>query len=427
MRVIGLSAGSIVRPRGRSKLPMVELKKRAVTTARTRVRFRSDSAAAAKHDSSFGDYVDHLDFSAWQFFHAAKKTELASSFTATAARSRALGFAFQEADTFIWNTENFRKVDSGIFELEDFASTALAGRVGEATAYLTMMKWGYVYWDRLASVWSRAARKAKITHAKQVRATKILAAAGIKRPATEPDFVFEKADQTVALVEAKGSFVNPLLDNPTVKGDLRKALKQLSGWSKLITPKPMENYGIGTYLREESDTDHDDSLITFVDPPGEEDSDFEPIGLPSEMIRRANYGAWLIGMGLGSSGHALRQMQEKPLEEIALSVANIGGLDIAFAPLGFSFPEHWGHFPDHPLWWRHFDLPHRIIGIGLAVDVLRRIERAIRLPNEPVLSDVRSGEPSSIRGEDYWSLMADGSFLGRIADDGKWRVEHFKL
>lgn len=397
-----------------------------MTTARARLRFRSGSAARAQHASSFGDYSDSLTFSAWNFFHAAKKTELASSFTKSFADRRAQGFAFEHADTFIWDTDNFRKVDSDIFQLEDFASSGLAGRVGEAMAYLTMMKWGYVYWDRLASVWSRAARQKKITHSQQLHAAKLLAAVGMKSPSTEPDFVFEKANRTVALVEAKGSFVNPRMDNPTTKADMRKALIQLGGWSKLIAPKPSAVFGIGTYLREESDVGSDDSLIAFVDPPGEVGADLEPVDLPKDLIRRANYGVWLVGMGLGNAGRALMEMREKPAEQVSLPATSIDGMDIAFAPMAWSFSDETLHFPPSPLWWHEFGYrPHRMVAMGLRVEVLRLLEKAIRMPSAPVLMDIE-GEPLPMRGRDYWSVMPDGSFLGRIRED-KWRTELFDL
>jgi|GEM_PF-5939957 len=123
-------------PTGTSQLPLVEIEKAKVTTPHRSVRIRAGSRRRENEDCSYGAFdAQQLPFSSWQFFHAAKKTELTSTFTMQMADRRAFAFALEHENTFIWNTTNFRKRDSSVFSLEDFGETYLAGRVGEAIAY----------------------------------------------------------------------------------------------------------------------------------------------------------------------------------------------------------------------------------------------------------------------------------------------------
>lgn len=431
MRLIAPLQYIVSIPSGSSTLPIVELDKTKVRQPRSRVRLRRDSLRRHFVDSSLGNFSDHLSFSSWEFFHAAKKTELACTFTRRLADTRAVAFAVEHEQTFVWNTGNFRRTDSGVFALEDFAASGLAGRVGEAIAYLTMISWGYVYWDRCAVVWERAARRASISHSEQLRIAKFIrskVASG--RPNNEPDFVFENATRDVALMEAKGSFVHPAKDGPGVKTDLRQALKQLDAWSRVLAPPPHASFGIGTYLREHSDPSDDPSLIAFVDPPADAEEFSEPVSMPPDLVRRCNYGAWLIGMGLLSSGLALRNQQEKPTEEIVLPVSRIGDRDFAFVMHGWLppvwssrligvSPPHYGAMP-----WGGEPLV-----LGIAVDVLRRLGTAIQRPREPVLMDLQAETGESGLGaaaDRSWSIMPDGSLLG-VIPVGKLQTEIFKL
>lgn len=414
-------------PSGASTLPLVELDEGKVKTERRQVRLRKGSKKRKEADCSFGNFVGSLPFTAWEFFHAAKKSELASSFSAAQADRRAFAFAFEHEETFIWNTSNFRKTDSAVFALEDFASSGLAGRVGEAVAYLTMVKRGYIFWDRCATVWERAARQAKISHAEQLQVARYVASrVASGRPQNEPDFVFEKSNGEVALMEAKGSFVDPVKDNPSAKGDLRQALTQLAAWSGVIVPVPEKSFAIGTYLREEQDNGDDPSLIAFVDPPGEEILDFTSVRLPPDLIRRCNYGAWLTGMGLLSAGRSLRDSHRKAVEVISLPVVEVANHKFAVVPLGWEplAPERamviepwWSEFA--PL--RPWVLSDSLFVMGIEVEVLQTLGEAIHGLDPAALKQIKVLEYAELSRATpqgvHWSIMPDGSFIGTVARD----------
>ena len=151
------------------------------------IRIRRGSTKRSKSDCSFGKFSEHLSIDAWQFFHAAKKTELTTTFTTSQVDRRALLFAAEHSEFFVWNTGNLRRVDRSVFSLEDFAEGGLAGRFGEAVAYLTMVKWGYVYWDRIATLWERAVAKSGMTHPERVKRAKAIASKlGVARPDWNP-------------------------------------------------------------------------------------------------------------------------------------------------------------------------------------------------------------------------------------------------
>src|SRR5262245_36834632 len=90
-------------PTGRSILPIIELDRAKMT------RLRKGSKKRKQAHCSFGNYTDRLPIDAWPFFHAAKKTELTTSFTTASIDRRALCFAAEYEDLFVWNTANLRK------------------------------------------------------------------------------------------------------------------------------------------------------------------------------------------------------------------------------------------------------------------------------------------------------------------------------
>jgi hypothetical protein len=408
-------------PSGKSTLPLVELDKNQVTKKRKPVRLRKNSSRRRTADCSFGDFKETLDFTAWEFFHAAKKTELASSFSTKQIDRKALAFSLDHEETFIWDPSNFRKADRNIFALEDFASAGLAGRVGEAIAYLTMVKWKYVYWDRCEVVWQRAARIANVKHDEQLRLARHVKKEPFSRNSVpSPDFVFEKENGEVALMEAKGSFVHPRNDDPSAKADLSQALRQLKAWSEVISPTPKKSFGIGTYLREESDGTGDPSLVTFVDPEGGKNSNLTPVRLPADLIRRCNYGAWLNGMGLTASGRALRDVRQKARETFSLSVVRIRGIDFAITTEGWklSFLNSLDPFVPWDRPSRYYREP--TIGwlvMGIETNTLRLLGDAIHNRDTPLLSRLDLQNVAGIieeRQDTPWSVMPDGSFLGLL-------------
>lgn len=431
-------------PSGVSSLPIVELDRCDVETDHKQVRLRKGSKRRAAADCSFGTFCDSLSIDAWAFFHAAKKTELTTSFTAPFVDHRALCFAEEYKDLFTWNAPNLRRVDRSVFSLEDFAESGLAGRFGEAIAYLVMVKQGYVYWDRLAVLWERAASHSGMTHPEMVKSAKVLSSMiGRARPDLEPDFAFENIQGDVALMEAKGSFVHPTNDNPATKGDLRQALKQLGAWSGMVTPTPSKSFAIGTYFRDASDASGDPSLITFVDPPGETVAEMHPVDLPPDWIRRGNYGSWLIGMGYSESGNALRWARESPRQERNVLTTILNGQRYAFtisgvrlkpsSKLRFGWP--WlVYFPifDELFVDDHLRHPQILRDIGIAAfqvigiesSTLRLIEESLDDPHAESLiqHETEQGQDSSIapgRTSDGFtgSVFPDGTLLGEISPE----------
>jgi len=440
-------------PTGTSSLPIVELKRAEVQKDRKQIRLRRGSAKRAKSDCSFGNFVEHLSIDAWQFFHAAKKTELTTTFTTPQIDHRALHFAGEHADFFEWNTGNLRRVDRSIFSLEDFAEAGLAGRFGEAVAYLTMVKWGYVYWDRIAVLWERAAAKSGMTHPEQVRhAHAIATTLGVTRPDLEPDCAFEKATADVALMESKGSFVHPINDDPSAKDDLRHALDQLNAWSGLISPTPGKSFAIGTYFRDASDTTGDPSLITFVDPPGQAGTIPPAVEFPNDWIRRGNYGAWLVGMGFPESGNALRRGVEVSLPTRQIPVVSLNGRSFAITIEGLVVKRNRRIRGPHPLLRidplyfldeLHFHgFPARLLRdmgiaairvIGTELTTLRLVESSVlNASNTSLLAREGQADDAQARtASDGFtgSVFPDGTLMGQISPEMLMgtRMEEFKL
>ncbi len=440
-------------PSGTSTLPIVELDKVAVETDRVQIRLRKGSRKRSEADCSFGNFSDTLEVDAWPLFHAAKKTELTSSFTSDQIDRRALGFSAENDGLFIWNTDNLRRIDRSVFSLEDFAQTGLAGRFGEAVAYLTMIKWGFVHWDRISVLWERAAKHGGMTHNEMVRNAHVISARiASGRPDLESDFVFERATSEVALMEAKGSFVHPINDDPSIKDDLRHALKQLDAWSAMIAPPPAKSYAIGTYFRDVGDNNGDPSLIAFVDPPpAPSDEPVTPVEFPRDWIRRGNFGAWLIGMGFPNSGNALRHGIEIGLPEQELTIVNVGGREFVISfdgvvlkrsrsrPPVIPWEAPWilldEFFPPqfHPRFLRDMGvLAYRILGIDL--NTLRLVEESVLNPrSESLLRLARS--PSEVLESKRplngfaGSIFPDGTLFGSLAPELilETRTETFRL
>jgi hypothetical protein len=441
-------------PVGDATLPMVELDRQAIQAERKRVRLRKGSSKRSRASCSFGDFRDALKFDAWNFFHAAKKTELTTSFTSDDVDRKAVCFAEEHKELLLWNSGNLRRVDRSVFALVESSESDIAGRFGEAIAYLTMTKWGYTYWDRIAVLWERAAAHSGMAHPEMVRAAKVLSSkvyAG--RPDLEPDFAFEKSAGDVALMESKGSFVHPVRDDPSTKGDLKHALNQLEAWSGMIAPVPGKCFAIGTYLRDRSDN-HDPSLITYVDPPARRLDNVTPVELPDDWIRRGNYGAWLVGMGFVSSGNALRSARESEVVEHPLLVVGIGpsqfvitlqgmvvkrnrGWPVPIPPIWFDpwgFPDGWIEHPrELAMIARHFGCAaFRVLGIELSI--FRIIERSLGDPSTPALLGVepiqRPAGGQQENGPGFTgSIFPDGTLFGQITFDllADARLESFRL
>ncbi len=440
---------TLVAPQGVSSLPLVELDKAKVRAERRHLQLRKGSKKRREADCSYGDFGRSLRFNAWELCHAAKKTELTRTFTQLQVDTLGILFAHEHHSRFVWDTENLRCADGSGMWLEDFSGTGLAGRVGEALAYLAMIKlWGYVYWDRIASVWLRAARSAQIEHRDMVQVARYTGNLVGNLPSLQPDFIFEKSDRTLSLMEAKGSFVTPGNNRPDVKKALKHGLEQLDAWASLITPAPSNSVAIGSLLREASDPCEDPSLMVHVDPPPTGRPIIDPIALPPDGLRRANYGAWLGQMGFRGSGSALADGRQVETRPIVLPVVTLNGRDFALSTQGWRVDRRWPRlFP----WW-HFELLEDIppelridlmrdAGVtglfvsGLEVTILRAVSDALRMASsqalmelQPIVDfDTREGrQPEGF----YGSVMPDGSLLGIVSSNllgQQFRTETFAL
>lgn len=433
-------------PTGTSELPLVEIDRMKVQTKHSRIALPKSQRQVA--DCSYGAFgSDPLTFTAWELCHAAKKTELTRSFTARRADELGLLFAHEHHDRFIWDTDNLRCADGSGLWLEDFSGKGLAGRIGEALAYLTMTKmWKYAYWDRIASVWMRAARNATIKHEDMVRVARLTGNLTGQSLNLQPDFVFEKTDETVALMEAKGSFVTPGNERPDAKGPLKHGLDQTAKWAPRITPAPAKSIAIESLLREASDSCSDPSLILHVDPPAEGSPDIEPVEFRPDAIRRGNYGAWLMGMGFRSSGLALADRREIRTDEVELPIVKMNGQEFALSIHGWRVdrnrvePVPWWPFELWHVPWRHRFEFLRHVGVtgvyalGLEMMTLRAVCGALVNPSPSAMMDLPSidfDSQSGTRGPDgfYGSIFRDGSMMGIVNSRHleEMRTEKFAL
>jgi hypothetical protein len=263
----------------------------------------------------------------------------------------------------------------------------------------------------------------------------------------QPDFVFEKPDQAVALMEAKGSFVTPGNECPDAKAVLKHGLNQLAKWAPRISPSPAKSIAIGSFLREVSDPSSDPSVILHVDPPAEKIPDIIPFKFRPDAIRLGNFGAWLIGMGFRNSGFALVDRRGIDTSGVELPIINLKGFDFALSIQGWHAERHqFAQFPWWPfeLWhvpWRHRFEFLRDVGVngfyamGLEVHTLRAACAALKNPSSEAMMDLPTidfSRHNDAREQDgfYGSVMPDGSLLGVISSrhfEPKMRTEKFGL
>jgi hypothetical protein len=375
----------------------------------------------------------HLHISAWRLYHAAKKAELAYSFTTQQIDHLACCFANEHHEAFRWNGQELR-LTSGVTDMYESAAQASRARlIGEGMLLLAMQHKGYAFWDRLDLLVKRALRKQALKHPESVQRArairKRLAARGNRKRC---DFVLENAQRETALAEAKGAFCSPSTASP-IKSDLREALQQLAATKPLISPQPAKSYAIGTYLREEEDRHNEGSLIALVETDGQDGADVT-VELPPGAVRRGNYGAWLVGMGFPEAGNALRNSMTREEVRVSLPMTRVGGHHYAFVVTGLILSaRHWWRllreFPDYWLYDLEDWLPFahalgdvELTILGLRVDALESISRALR-PTDP--DPVLSIEPTmEIESDEFGrSIMPDGSICGAITVKSMREIE----
>ncbi|QDU44582.1 hypothetical protein Mal52_30670 [Symmachiella dynata] len=426
-------------PRGSSTVPIVELEKSAVSTPNRRIvrspqKWPNDDSALAT--TCLGHAKTELPIEAWQFYHAAAKTELAGSFDEDAVKMGALGIAFQTASLLRWSGETLRLRRSGIFSRKDSSRTALAGRFGEAATYLFMLQQGYIYWDHIPSLLERAMNDVRISHNEQVQFAQLIKKRfKRKTPEKEPDFAFETGQGVVALAEAKGAFVPPDSSPKMVKQNLAEGLEQVDAWANLISPQPKKLFAVGLYLREEADPYPDSSLLAFVDPETDATAD-ETVPFRNDWIRRGNYGAWLIGMGLVGAGMALRSAQTTDTSARHLVVISFGEESFAIVTksemkaLGLALIE-WNVFLALIRSYPGVNVDVPIMGID--VSILRSVEDIIVDAD----ADFQPDRKSMLRESSEWpawfsgSILPDGTLFGALhfgrSDKPQLSVAEFRL
>lgn len=397
----------------RATLPIVELDRIQVERQRARIR-PLPSASGTLH------------ITAWNLYHAAKKAELACSFTVGQIDHLARCFADEHHGLFRWNGTELRLLQGVTDMYETAAQASRARTIGEGMLLLSMQHQGYAFWDRFDLLIKRALRKQPLDHPESVRRARAIrrrieAHGNGKRS----DFVVENSKRQTAVAEAKGSFVSPLATS-AIKTDLRGALEQLAAIKSLISPQPTKTYAVGTYLREENDTHADGSLLAFVDPVDQIDTDLA-VEFPADWVRRGNYAAWLLGMGFSEAANALRNGTTRDGIDVSLPLKRVGGRDYAYVVTGVSlrpdrarrFPREllreWWHWPE--FWfgpWRDF---LQLTVLGLRVDVLAAISRALVVPQEQSLLTVEPAVAVDAGAFDG-SVMPDGTMCGTVAVDG---------
>lgn len=364
-----------------------------------------------------------LRVTAWNLYQAAKKAELTRSFDASHIDHLAACFAAEHHAMFRWSGGELRLAPGATDEYETAAHGSRSRLIGEGMLLLTMQEYGYAFWDRFDVLVKRALRNQVVQHPESVkRAKAIRRKLQQKKTNQRSDFVIENGDHETALAEAKGSMVTPGIDS-RIKPDLRDALKQLAATKSLVSPQPTKTYAVGTYLREVDDPHEDTSLIAFVDPDEREDTDLA-VEFPPDWVRRGNYAAWLLGMGFPEPAIALRNGISRDGIGVSLPLKRVGGREFAYVVTGMQLrPDRahrftremlhdWRHWPE--FWfgpWRDYV---QVTVLGLRVDVLAEISRALVVPREQSLLTV---EPTTIvdTGAFEGSVMSDGSMCGVIA------------
>ncbi len=364
-----------------------------------------------------------LRVTAWSLYQAAKKAELTRSFDATHIDHLAACFAAEHHAMFLWSGGELRLAPGATDEYETAAHGSRSRLIGEGMLLLTMQEYGYTFWDRFDVLVKRALRNQVVQHPKSVkRAKAIRRKLQQKKTNQRSDFVIENGEKETALAEAKGSMVTPGIDS-RIKPDLRDALKQLAATKSLVSPQPTKTYGVGTYLREVDDPHEDTSLIALVDPDDREDADLA-VEFPRDWVRRGNYAAWLLGMGFAEPAIALRNGIAREGIGVSLPAKRVGGRDFAYVVTGVQLrPDRahrftrdrfheWWHWPD--FWFGPMRDFLQVTVLGLRVDVLNAISRALVIPEE---GDLLAIEPETLRdvGAFDGSVMPDGSMCGVVA------------
>ena len=207
-----------------------------------------------------------------------------------------------------------------------------------------------------------------------------------------------------------------------MKAKLKKALQdQVEESMTLVSPSAQKGYVF--YSRFAEAGSHDRSAFVFVDPPARQLS--HPIELPPDWVKVQNYAGWLTAMGLLLPARNLRERTSAPIQPVVLQIFEVGRFKIAGTP---SSPACRSAAQ---------------IGLGIEVDILRRISQARAGDNQDLIDF--AGTPNDARGglSDTWSfeatlrdpplrrrpgsLMGDATYLGPLRSRDFLGFEVFNL
>jgi hypothetical protein len=368
-----------------SELPVFDLtpKKQEFLTYRRRIR-------------PLGPPTGLLAFSRWRLAHAIKKAEWTRYTSPIISHFASLGFLVENGHMFDRNTANLRLAEDAISLLDDFSRTALAGRIAQGLSLLYMENAGYTFVARFSS---------------------FCRSAGVQIPAKSatPDYVCEKAPADRALVEAKGGFVGAA-DSADIKQPIASALGQLSNWGQQFSPSITKKFAVASFLREVNDPHPEPSLTVVVDPEGESGDGGRHF--PEDAIRRANYAAWLRGMGYVGAAQKLLGEAREPYRA-TFRVVLVGSVPHAVMPYPAHHLRSVGSASDVFFLvngWRH-DL--RVPVVGIRLETLRKVAAASAHPGSTGLFDIVPQDAQDRRDESQdgtlGSSFADGSFFGAVS------------
>lgn len=381
---------------GKSGLPIHELEKAKVQKPRAHVRPFPDASGSVK-------------FSAWRLAHAVKKADCLNPTSIPNLWTGTVGFLLENGHLFDWGKSEFALHKGMASHYADFSGSSLAGRIAQGMALLFLEEKGYAYLGRFETVWKQYA----VAQNKPWPAGKTKA----------PDFIGENANKEWVLAESKGGFATPE-SKPNIKGALSDGLDQLDGWDKHITPQPKKSFAIGTFLRESGDASDERSMIAFVDP--EPESLENPVELPADAVRRANFGAWLSFMGFDAAADRLRTGEGEP-ERRQVPVVTLGRQKfvVSITSITPRYPdlstrEFWDDFQE----WRFFpfDMPRggiQVEVVGLDLTVFEALRSRADQERTAGLMELKPGlqrdESTEFEGGAFYgSVLSDGSLLGEL-------------
>lgn len=364
----------------RRKIPVVEFSHATVTGARL-----------PNHPTWAGVAMPQpeLAFTGVQLAHAIVKADFLNRVDPLLP---GLAFILQSHSIIDWNSPTLRLRQGGTGLLSDFVETSFAGRLGQGLSILFANQQGFAFLGHLETI--------LVNHGHL-----------ISNPAGTQfaiaDFVLEDQSQNRAILESKCKFRQLANCPKETKGDLKEALNlQVTPWIGTLSPPATKSYVVISYVRDETLPGSDASVMAFVDP--EDNRESGEIPLSSADLRRGNYAAWLMAMGLPGAAQRLLRQESDASSPTSFIVFEIAGFDIAFPWLGPAF----GWWVEELAWSSNHQ---NFMVLGLEVTVLEAIASSIRGDDTELSQIAPLLEPLVSDSENYsYSLFPDKTFLGNF-------------